>query len=169
MIRKLYGVEMDPPAGKLPGFYAQVIHKIGDGVQVFDRDQQLFIVESEDQREKLIEILDHYHMTGELFTLWLLPAGLEEADISDHGFTSASENSYLYDDAVAFFRFHQKTGLPQDRWAALEQMKEHLLVSLPEKSNETLYAVDKNQIDLLNGIARAYQVALQWENPSGET
>lgn len=163
MIRKLYGVEMEVPSGKLPGFYAQVIHKIGDGVQVFDRDQQLFIVENEAERDKLIKILDHYNMTGELFTLWLLPDDVDPAAISDHGFTSTGDHSFLYDDAVAFFRFQPKEGQPQDRWAALEQMKEYLLVSLPEKSNETLHVVDKNQCDLLERIARAYKVSLYWE------
>jgi hypothetical protein len=162
MIRKLYGVEMQVPAGKLPGFFAQVIHKIGDNVTVFDRDQQLFIVSSEADRDKLIEIFDKYHLTGDLFGLWLLPEDAEASLAGDYGFSSAAGHTYLYDELVAFFRFDQNEGLAQDRWAALEQMKEHLIASLPENANGMLYIVDKNQVDLIDGIARAYKVSLVW-------
>lgn len=162
MLRKLYGVEMQIPAGKLPGFFAQIIHKIGDNVTVFDRDQQLFIVPSEAEREKLIEIFDKYHITGDLFALWLLPAEAGAGIAGDYGFTSAAGNRYMYDELVSFFRFNQDEGNSQDRWAALEQMREHLIVSLPEKANDALHIVDKNQVDLIEGIARAYKVSLVW-------
>ncbi|MBO8162228.1 MAG: hypothetical protein H0Z34_00745 [Brevibacillus sp.] len=160
MPKRMYGVEMDNPAGKLPGFYAQVIHKIGDAVNVFDRDQQLFIVESEEERQKLMQILKERNMLGDVFDLWLLPEG--NANVEDCGFVSLSGHAYLYDTHVAFFRFAPQTGTAQDRWAALQQMEEYLVTHLTTADGESLYVVGRSQMDLMEGIARAYKVEINW-------
>jgi hypothetical protein len=160
IMRRMYGVEMQAPVGKLPGFYAQVIHKIGDNVNVFDRDQQLLIVESEEQRAKLTEILEKAKMLGETFELLLLPVESEFQDITDFGFTSQDGNPYLYADHVSVFRLN--AGTEEDRWAALEQMKEHVLVSIPSSDGSPTLIIDKNEKELMEGIARAYRVSMQW-------
>ncbi|WP_241254388.1 hypothetical protein [Brevibacillus sp. SYP-B805] len=161
MMKRMYGVELQVPSGKLPGFYAQMVHKIGDTVKVFDRDQQLMIVESEAERDKLMEILEKHRMAGDLVDLWLLPAGQESAN-PDYGFVSLSGNSYLLADLVAFFQFNDLEGSPQDRWAALEQMNEHVVASLTDEGGRPLYIVDRSMTDLIDGIARAYRVSVQW-------
>ncbi|UFJ41890.1 hypothetical protein LOK74_05135 [Brevibacillus humidisoli] len=160
MLKRMYGVEVDVSGGKLPGFYAQIVHKIGDSVQVFDRDQQLFIVQSEEERQKLFNILQDRQMAGELFDLWLLPDS--EAEIDDYGFVSLSGRAYLYDTLVAFFRFLPQVGTAEDRWAALQQMEEHLITPVKAESGEVVYIVDRAQTDLIEGIARAFQVKLEW-------
>lgn len=158
----MFGVEMDAPKGKLPGFYAQAIRRIGDAVRVFDRDKQLLIVEREEDREKLIAILDCYGMAGERFDLWLLPEGTDASRLGDYGFVSASGRAYLYADLVAFFRLDPSAGTPEDRWAALEQMKEYLIASLPGARGDHLHAVDRDQRELMEKIARAYGAPLVW-------
>lgn len=162
-MERMYGVEMQVPAGKLPGFYAQVVHKIGDNVEVFDRDQQMFIVKREAEREQLLAILGKHQMAGELIDLWRLPEDIKDAPDSDYGFVSLSGNAYLLADLVAFFQFTQPSGSSQEQWAALQQMKEHILLDITSGSDSPrLYAVDRNLADLIDGIARAYRVNVKW-------
>lgn len=163
MMRKMFGVEMDVPSGKLPGFYAQVIHKIGDQATIFDRDGQLMIVATEKDLQELLAILDKHDMAGERFELWLMPAGTTIEVISDFGFISMSGHVFLYTHLIAGFSLDSAVGREQDRWAALQQMKEHIIHSLPEVANKTLHLIDKNDGELINGIARAYSIKLDWE------
>lgn len=59
MIRRVWTIEMEIPSGKLPGFYAQMIHKIGDEVEIIDRFGQMFIVADSKQLVQVKEILSH--------------------------------------------------------------------------------------------------------------
>ncbi|MET3288119.1 UNVERIFIED_CONTAM: hypothetical protein ABID98_000689 [Brevibacillus sp. OAP136] len=163
MLQNMYGVEMEVPTGKLPGFYAQVIHKIGDQVPLFDRDGQLMIVESEDHLRTLVSILETHGMAGEQFELLLLPSDAIPDDIHDYGFISMSEHAFLYTDRIATFSLDATAGTEANQWAALQQMKEHIIHSLPDVANGTLHLIDKNQVELMEGIARAYAVRLNWE------
>jgi hypothetical protein len=164
-MQRMYGVEMQVPAGKRPGFYAQVIHKIGDHVNVFDRDGRLLIVESPQERDTLKDLLQKAGMLGEEFALWLLPEAAEFDYLDDVGFVSQSEHAYLYADRVAAFSFDSAAGEERDRWAALEQCREHVIGTLPPStSRPALYLVDAGQTELIEGIARAYQTAVTWWN-----
>ncbi|MGE5703773.1 MAG: hypothetical protein ACM32O_14700 [Clostridia bacterium] len=162
MLQKMYGMEMNVPAGKLPGFYAQLIHKIGDRVEVFDRDQTMFILDKPEQREILRSLLAPYNMVGEEYDLWLLSVPVPAEEIVDYGFVSQAEHAYLFADTIDIFRFDSTKGSAEDRWAALQQMQEHIIISLPESVKETLYLIDKNYTDLIGGIANAYAVGVDW-------
>jgi len=158
---------MAAPEGKLPGFYAQAVHKIGDSVQVFDRDQQMLIVASEAERDQLRAILEKYQMTGDEFPLWHLGEWTGADAIVDYGFVSLANQAYLYAEQTAFFQFNESVGSAQDRWAALTQMKEHLLVSHSAEDGQALHAVAEHDRELIDGIARAYHVEVIWtEVPS---
>jgi hypothetical protein len=163
-VLRMYGVEMRVPSGKLPGFYAQVIHKIGDHVNVFDRDGQLLIVPDQGEQTKLTEILAKANMLGESFPLYLLPAGAEIPDLADYGFTSQDGHSFLYADQVSLFCLDESSGAADDRWAAMEQWKEHLVGKL-ETENPPLCIIDKNREELIDRIARSYRVAVRWIHP----
>lgn len=163
MLQNMYGIEMEISSGKLPGFYAQVIHKIGDQVELFDRDGQLMIVATSAQLQALAALLDSHGMAGEQFELLLLPDGTEMDQLHDYGFISMLEHVFLYTERIAAFTLETTAGSDADRWAALEQMQEHIIHSLPEVANKTLHLIDKNHVELLEGIARAYQVRLNWE------
>lgn len=162
-MRHMYGVELDVPAGKLPGFYAQVIHKIGDHVNVFDRDKLLFVVENDTEREKLEGVLTKSSMLGDVFPLLLLPSTTQLAHLDDVGFISQNEHLYLYADRVSLFTIPPAIGSAQDRWAASEQWSEHVLGTVPQDGDEPeLYIIDSSMEQLAEGIARAYQLTLTW-------
>jgi hypothetical protein len=160
----MFGVEMQIPRGKLPGFYAQVIHKIGDAVEVFDRDKQLLIVEGEAERDKLLAILSKHDMIDEEFGLWLVPEGMDVPLLDDYGFTSVSGRRYLYDHLAAPFAVPDQAGAEKDRWAALEQMREHL-IGCPEKlDGGSVCFADASQRELIERIAKAFQVSVEWHS-----
>ncbi|RNB90902.1 hypothetical protein EDM59_00520 [Brevibacillus nitrificans] len=163
-MRSMYGVEIQIPAGKLPGFYAQVIHKIGDHVNVFDRDQLLFIVENEDERDKLEEVLRKPNMLKDVFPLLLMPSTAKIESLEDRGFISQNEHLYLYADRIAVFTLPENLGSEPDRWAAHEQLREHLVGQIPGSpaAPAPSYIIDSSLTELVEGIARAYQVSLQW-------
>jgi hypothetical protein len=162
-MRHMYGVELQVPTGKLPGFYAQVIHKIGDHVNVFDRDKLLFIVETDEEREKLEAVLAKSNMLGELFPLLLLPPSTRITDLDDIGFISQSEHLYLYAERVALFTVTGQAGDEKDLWAAQEQWKEHLLGEIPAtESDGPIFITDSSLTELAEGIAHAYRVRLSW-------
>ncbi|USG67528.1 hypothetical protein NDK47_09740 [Brevibacillus ruminantium] len=160
-MKRMFGIEMHVPSGKLPGFYAQVIHKIGDHVNVFDRDEQLLIVDNEQERDKLAQLLEQASMLGEEFALWLLPASASIDHLEDIGFESQAGHVYLYTDRVTAFSLDLSSGQQQDRWAALEQMKESTFGLIPGEAGD-LYLTDPEQELLIEGIARAYQVSVNW-------
>lgn len=162
-MQRMYGIEMHVPVGKLPGFYAQVIHKIGDHVNVFDRDDLLFVVESEEDCEQLSTILEKSNMLGDRFELLYVPSSASLEQLQDIGFVSQNDRMYLYADRVSCFSFDLQTGSSQDRWAALEQLKEHVRGEIPGADGQSpLYILDSSMPDLAEGIAKAYQVSLQW-------
>ncbi|MFS0558593.1 hypothetical protein [Brevibacillus sp. 179-C9.3 HS] len=165
-MRHMYGIELHVPAGKLPGFYAQVIHKIGDHVNVFDRDKLLFIVENQAEQEKLEAILAKSNMLGDAFSLLLLPSSTTIDQLDDIGFVSQNEHSYVYADRVALFTLATPSE-SQDQWAALEQLREHVLGVLPETTHQAeAYLIDQSMMVLAEGIAKAYQVKLVWLHPT---
>lgn len=163
MPKRMYGVELDVADGKMPGFYAQVVHKIGEAVRVLDRDQQLLIVASEEEQQTLLNILQARQMAGDPFELWLLPDSAANIDnITDYGFVSLSGHTYLFAHLVSFFRFAPQVGAAEDRWAATQQMNEYIITSWQKSGTERVYAAERNLRELLDGIARAYQVQLEW-------
>lgn len=161
-MRHMYGIELNVPAGKLPGFYAQVIHKIGDHVNVFDRDKLLFIVENQAEQEKLATILDKSNMLGEAFSLLPLPPSTTIDQLDDIGFVSQNEHLYVYSDRVALFTLTPQAK-PEDQWAAVEQLREHVLGVIPGAEPEaTVYLIDPSLTQLAQGIVKAYEAKLTW-------
>ncbi|MGD8189994.1 hypothetical protein ACQCN2_08430 [Brevibacillus ginsengisoli] len=168
MIRQLFALEMDVPAGKLPGFYAQIIHKIGDQVQVYDRFDSTFILSSQDELEKLERILSQYNMTTDSSELYQLPTSLQVPLLDDYGLKSIEGNTYLFAHLVSLFRLEpplpvdpRKNDDPSDAWAVIEQLQEHLIAKIPDPAG-MIYVLDSTHQDLAEHIARKYNVPLQF-------
>lgn len=161
MLSTMFGIEMEIPKGKLPGFYAQAVHKIGEEVDVYDRDKQLIVVSSETDRDKLAQVLRKYQMAGEEFTLWALPAETTMRLLEDYGFTGISGRSYVYQYLVDRFCFDESSGKQEDKAAALAQFCQHVLASFSEDL-QTVYLIDSNHRMLLDNIASRFHVKLIW-------
>jgi hypothetical protein len=150
------GILMSMPDGKLPGFYAQIVKALANKATLFDRDKEMLIVSTEEERQDVLEIMKHYKIDTEVMELLLLPDNAESTNLfSDYGFRSRSENIYLYKHVVSVFRFEEES--PESgKQAALQQMEEHLIARFTENGN-LLFAVDKQLEELMHGIAKAYR------------
>jgi hypothetical protein len=151
---------MDLPDGKVPGFYAQIIKALANKVMLFDRDKEMLIVSSEEERQSALEVMEHYKVGVEPMELLLLPEDARLTDaFSDYGFISRSEHIYLYHKLVNCFHLFEKE-LGSERDQALQQLEEHLIAEFNHQG-EHVYAVDKQFEELAQGIAKAYRCELQ--------
>ncbi|SDM89837.1 hypothetical protein SAMN04487897_101415 [Paenibacillus sp. yr247] len=154
------GLLMDLPEGKLPGFYAQIVKALAGKVELFDRDKEMLIVSSEEQKLAALEVMAHYNIETNLMDLRLLPDDAELTDLfSDYGFTSRAEINYLYDKLVVSFRFTVDSPQADVDQAAL-QVEEHLLAQYKDQDRD-VYIVDRQLEELMQGIAKAYRCRIE--------
>lgn len=162
MIRK-YAAMMQLPEGKKPGYYAQIIKSLANKINLFDRDKEILIVNAEEELATVYEVLDHFHVDHEPIRLILLPENTElPASIEEYGFTSRSENTYLYEQWTAIFNFvPNQTADAGEKGLALRQMEEHLLLQFQE-GQDTFYVTQHHLQELIHGIAKAYHCKVEF-------
>ncbi|MCD1261527.1 hypothetical protein B5M42_022245 [Paenibacillus athensensis] len=154
-----WGVCIDLPDDKLPGFYAQIVKALAGKANLFDRDKELLVLGTEEDQQTTLDIMDSYKVPAEPLALLLLPESAETTVLfSDYGFESRLANRYLYANQVRIFRFADD-GATQAGQAVM-QMQEHLLARFPDEDGEKLYAVSRQLDALMSGIARAYRCEL---------
>jgi hypothetical protein len=154
------GILMDLPDGKLPGFYAQIIKALANKAPLFDRDKEMLIVSSDNEQQTILGVMDQYKVETDIMQLLLLPDEAELTPLwSDYGFSSKSENHYLYAKLVSAFRFNSAPSSSEQDQAVL-QMEEHLLARYPVGA-EMIYLVDKQLEELMLGIAKAYRCEIE--------
>jgi hypothetical protein len=147
---------LDMPEGKLPGFYAQIVKGLAQRVSLFDRDKELLILNTKQDRDAVLELLEHYRIPSEEMQLLLLPSDSDlYPSFSDYGFTSRAERNYLYEHLVGTFRFSEVQTAQAHPENALLQMEEHLIARYLE-DNTPIYAVDRQFKELMERIAHAY-------------
>lgn len=150
----VYGVELIPPSGALPGLISQLVKKTGELVHAIDRDGKLVIVSHEEEASLLAEFYDSKHAFGETYTLIRLSESCRTTpQLPDYGFTSQNNRHYLYEDMVTAFSIER--GDEEQIEMALLQIEEHLIAS-----DNNVFYVDVMQKELMEGIARAYQIEL---------
>jgi KaiC/GvpD/RAD55 family RecA-like ATPase len=155
-MEKKLALLMDLPDGKLPGFYAQIIKALADKVMIFDRDKEMLIVSTEEERESVLEVMKRYKIPTEPMDLLLLPEDATLADaFSDYGFISRADNTYVYTKLIC--SFHLLSEEPgSEREQALEQLDEHVIAQFTEHG-KPVYMVDNQLEELVHGIAKAYR------------
>jgi hypothetical protein len=147
---------LDMPEGKLPGFYAQIVKGLAQRVSLFDRDKELLVLNTIQDRDAVLELLEHYRIPSEEMQLLLLPSNSDlYPTFSDYGFTSRAERHYLYERLVSTFRFSEVRTTQSDLDNALLQMNEHLIARFLI-DNDPSYAVDRQFNELIERIAYAY-------------
>lgn len=161
-VEKKYGLMMNLPEGKLPGFYAQVVKNVAAAATVFDRDKELLVVDSEKDRDDVAKVLEKMKIEWEPLPLLLLPDSAETDGLfSDFGFVSKFENKYLYADRVSVFRFSTEQQADAETAPAKLQLEEYVAVSF-EENGETLYCIDKYSRETVEGVARRYRCELEF-------
>jgi hypothetical protein len=151
---------LDMPEGKLPGFYAQIVKGLAQRVTLFDRDKELLVLNTAQDRDAVIELLEHYHVPSEEMQLLLLSSDSDlYASFTDYGFTSRAERHYLYDHLVSIFSFGELSLTQADPANALLQMREHLIAGFIN-DDVSYYAVDSQLNELMERIASAYRCSI---------
>ncbi|NDI33687.1 hypothetical protein [Chengkuizengella sediminis] len=155
-----HAVIMDLPEGKIPGYYAQVVKSLANKTNLFDRDKEVLIVNSKNELESVIEVMNHFKINFETCTLFLLP---EDAKLttyfSDFGFTSKFGNTYLYENLTSIFYFTQVQ--ESNTSQAIHQIEEHKLAEY-SLDMVTYYAVEKHLEELVEGISKAYHCEIKF-------
>jgi hypothetical protein len=139
---------LDLPEGKLPGFYAQIVKGLAQRVNLFDRDKQLLVLSTIEERDIVLELLEHYHV------------------LADYGFTSRMERHYLYDHLISLFCFGDTSHSLTEPEQAILQIKEHLIAQFPCNNNKLYYAIDRQLDELIERIAHAYHCSVSFDNPA---
>ncbi|MCA0986016.1 hypothetical protein [Guptibacillus algicola] len=154
----VYGIELDPPRGALPGFTSQLVKRTGELANAIDRDGKLVIVADKDEANSLVDYYTSKHAMGERCTLILLSQQCKPtAFLTDYGLISQNNRNYLYENMVTPFSI--KKGEDEQIQMALLQIEEHLIAT-----DQNIMYVDVMQKELMEGIARAYQIELSFSN-----
>jgi hypothetical protein len=151
---------LDMPEGKFPGFYAQIVKGLAQRVTLFDRDKELLVLNSIEERDAVLELLEHYHIPSEEMNLLLLPSDSDLYPLfSDYGFTSRAEHHYLYGHLVSIFRISESSNPLAEPSNALLQMHEHIIAQFLINA-VPYYAVDRQFIELMERIGAAYRCSV---------
>lgn len=164
-LKQMYGLDMQLPVGKLPGFYAQIIKGIAQDAPLFDRCKELLIFDSEDHIPAAVKVLEQYRVPSDRCNLLLIPSdGIEQDDLfDDYVIITLNENTFVDLALVALFAIHA-TKPDAEPAPALLQLKEHLVghIGPNEVTNETFHIIDRQLTELADRIAKAYNCELQW-------
>jgi hypothetical protein len=153
---------LDLPEGKLPGFYAQIVKGLAQRTTLFDRDKELLVLNTSEDRDAVLELLHHYNVPSEEMLLLLLPPAANLfAVFSDYGFISRAERHYLYDHLVSIFCFTKPSAAHSEQQQALLQMQEHLIADF-HLEDARYYAVDQHMSELMDRIAKAYHCSISF-------
>ncbi len=161
-LERKYGLDMQLPDGKIPGFYAQIIKGIAQRAPLFDRYKELLIFDSEDHLPPVAGLLEHYRVTAERCDLLLLPAnGLEQGPLyEDYAIVTRDENIFV--DLAMTALFSLNAAKPDAEPApALLQLDEHLIGNVTKES-VTIYLMDRQLAELAERIANAYGCSVEW-------
>jgi hypothetical protein len=159
---KKYGLMMHLPEGKLPGFYAQVVKNVAAAAPLFDRDKELLIVSTEEERSSVTVALAKMKIDCEPLDLLLLPERAQTGDLfEDYGFESIFGNKYLYADRAVLFRFPKEQPADAEPAPAHEQLEEHIIIECKEEEGK-LYGIELHLKETAEGIARRFGCKLDF-------
>lgn len=157
MIQQMIVVEMEMPKNKLPGFYGQIVHKIGDQVKLFDRYLILFVVEDHTQAAKLHQIFDKYQVNWEDYRAWVLPPDTNIPLIDRFGFTGILGNKFLFTHQVTPFQLQGDAD--NSHLTVTKQLQDHIIAQVPSPTG-TIYFIDSIYLDVAIQLAQRYQVGI---------
>lgn len=157
-LQRTYGLAMELPEGKLPGFYAQVIKALAAKSPILDRDKELLIFSTPEEREASVPVMNQYSISYDKVQLLLLPDSIKTLPVfTDYGWTTRSEHTYVNADDIFIYQLEAESPEAEPE-QALIQLEEHLWASFPlgEPPVES-YLTDMQSAELVERIALAYK------------
>ncbi|AZN40507.1 hypothetical protein [Paenibacillus albus] len=166
-MQRVYSVEMQLPEDQ----HAQIVRGIADIAELVDHDKTMLFVQTSDDADAITAFAAKYKVQCECGT-WLL---LDEPGwrpnpllFTDYGIVTRSDNHLLGLQLAAVVSFYvpepaqaaasaSTHDAASELTAALEQAREHALAELPSEDGRWLIAIDRHQVSLMEGIARAYR------------
>ncbi|QHW30398.1 hypothetical protein GZH47_05755 [Paenibacillus rhizovicinus] len=147
----------------MPTYYARLIQDIADAVTLKDRHQTTLFVRTAEDCEAIERISDEYNVICERGTWLQLDSGWlpNERIVTDYGIVTHEGNVFLDRGLVAVVQLAPWDDPVAEFESALEQADEHAIATLTQEDGRRLLAVDRHQVDLLAGIARAYRCAFE--------
>lgn len=158
-MQPLYSVELHLPDDKLPGYYAQIVKGIADTVTLLDRDKTLLFVKSAEDADAVETFAARYRVECDRGVWLQLDTAWKLSDLlfTDYGLQTRLGNYYL-DLALAAIVAISADGPLSELPSALLQAEEHAIATAQsQEGGQQLLAVDRHQIELIQGIARAYK------------
>lgn len=165
-----YGLAMDLPEDKRAGYYAQIVKALAGKANLFDRDKELLIFSAVQERSDAKPIMSQYSIPYEELDLLLLPAAVRtRPTFGDYGLISRLENAYVYADMASVGKLTKPEKASSDRSyepeQAAAQLEEHVLADWTSSSlspGESFYVLERQHVELAEGIARAYGCSIEW-------
>lgn len=154
-----FGLEMSIVKDKLPGYTATLIKEIASLATIIDRDEQLLIVATAKEALKLQDYLISKNQFEDFFLLLELHNPETKETTYDYGIHSLQEKDYLFLEMVSVFTI--ENGTKEQIEMALYQFEEHLLCTDTIESKKYYY-IDRNFIELINGISHAYDIEVSF-------
>jgi len=152
-------IDMTMKEGMQPGYYAQIVKKLADTEALIDRDRSLLFVKP-DREDSVVAVLRHYGVAYERsgwLRLGLAEEGWELTRLwSDYGVETRSGVLFM-DSALGILVSVEPGKLAEAEPAqAQQQLDEHALAVNRAEDSRPVYAIDRQQLPLAEGIARAY-------------
>ncbi|MFS1517931.1 hypothetical protein V1503_16015 [Bacillus sp. SCS-151] len=151
-----YGVEM--PEEVDDSTHLLEITAIISNITTFDFDQQLLLFSDSEDAILAKEYLLTYDYDIEEYVLYHAEKIIPTTIFTDYGFISEKGKYYIYKDMVSPFTV--KSGKPQQIEMALIEINEFVVAI--EDGQKIIYFVDKQHIELICGIAKAYDIEVSF-------
>ncbi|HZG88286.1 hypothetical protein [Paenibacillus sp.] len=157
-----FGLLMELPEGKRAGFYAQIVKALAEAANVADRDKELIVVDSEEERGRVAAVLEKYRVAWEPLELISLPEGTElDEAAEDVGFVGRSGGAYLYADRVARFRLPRMQPAGADIAPAMLQLEEFIRFAYDD-GGQRVYCAEPHLREAVEGVAKRYGAAVEF-------
>ncbi|MGM7681554.1 hypothetical protein ACSVDA_05295 [Cytobacillus sp. Hm23] len=127
-------------------------------ITTFDFDQQLLLFSHSEDAILAKEYLLTYDYDIEEYVLFHAENIIPTTIFTDYGFKSEKGKYYMYKDMVSPFIVN--SGKPQQIEMALMEINEFVVAI--DGGQNTIYFVDKQHIELIYGIAKAYDIEVSF-------
>ncbi|MBP3964224.1 hypothetical protein [Paenibacillus lignilyticus] len=159
-MQPIYSVDLQFPKNMLPNDFERMVQEMTEAtVNLLDRDDTLLFVSSQADAYAIEAFASSYKASCEhgqwvrLDESW----SLNSRTFTDYGLITQSDNRYLDLLLASIVCLIPGTAHEAELASAAEQADEHAVALLKQNDGRRLLAIDRHQVSLIEGIARAYR------------